>query len=149
MKILTNPAYFPQKIYEPKNVEHGITIGRQLFAFMKKFPGIKVLSAPQVGVGFRVAVARFPSSLYLMVNPSIVSHSKHTIDFEETCFMFPNKRFNTKRYINLCVQCWNWNKEFSFGPTNPTDWSQGLLNQSMLIQRSIDYLDGELLTDPQ
>lgn len=98
------------------------------------------LSAPQVGAGVRVIVAKGPrSKVMLMVNPVIMSTSWKETRRLESCLSIPGFAVHTTRFEGVTVSFLNDRLEVE-------EWTfAGVAAQ--IIQHEIDHLNGVTLTD--
>jgi peptide deformylase len=97
------------------------------------------LAAPQVGSDLRICLARVDNTLYVLINPEIISYSRAREVFEEGCLSFPGKFFPVERPIRIKIKSRDLNgKRIKIK-------AEGLL--ARVLQHEIDHLDGVLIID--
>src|SRR5688500_11622126 len=77
-----------------------------------KFYDALGLSAPQVGVPYRVFVTNSPTSdgkaLQCFINPEIVTISSEVVEVDEGCLSFPQDHAVISRPTNLRLKFWDY-----------------------------------------
>lgn len=104
------------------------------------------LAAPQLGIYKRVALATIKGRLIPLINPTIVSCSKHLIPWEEQCMSFPARKIDTFRHAWVEVKCDNWTGIERIGPET-SDWTRTELQDAVCVQHEIAHLFGLLMFD--
>ena len=108
-----------------------------MLVMMKKHKGIG-LSAPQIGIFYRIIVADIGKGEVCLINPEIIASSGEDI-MTEGCLSLPDQYFDIKRKFKIEVCARN-----GFGGEVHFD-TDGLL--ARVLQHEIDHLNGILICD--
>jgi peptide deformylase len=92
-----------RKYNEIVTLEESIEIIKQLEIELKKTSGIG-LAAPQIGIHKQVAIIRSKEEIVNIVNPIIISRDHPYNHKEEGCLSFPEKKFNTARFLEIIIR---------------------------------------------
>ena len=116
---------------------------RDMHETMNLADGIGI-AAPQVGVNFRLALAKLNpgtkhENVIVMINPEILTHSRDKASHEEGCLSLRGKWGSVPRFTSLTVMFFNKKME-------KVVLSLDGLN-ARIIQHEIDHLDAKLFID--
>jgi peptide deformylase len=114
------------------------TIIQRMRAAMKQAEGIG-LAANQIGLPYRIFIARIGEKSYTVINPEFISQSKDEESAEEGCLSVPGKWGSVSRAheVTLIGQDMNGKK------LKIKAW--GLL--ARVFQHEVDHLNGRLFID--
>jgi peptide deformylase len=84
-------------------LEESEDIIKQLEVELSQTNGIG-LAAPQIGIYKQVAIIRNKEEVINLVNPIIVSRTHPYNHKEESCLSFPEKKFNTARFLEIAIK---------------------------------------------
>lgn len=153
-KIVRDKDYLHKKTEPVSSVDEGNEIAKTLLKFLDENKFGIGLSAIQIGIPKSVSVVRVKkdSPPIILMNPSIIEHSKEKIVFAEGCLSLPGKVITTLRSQKIKISALNFANDLPFGPdVDPvtqesvsTDY--GLL-ECICIQHEIDHNNGILIVD--
>jgi peptide deformylase len=109
---------------------------RRMSELMVKHKGAG-LAAPQIGLGIRLIVLRFPP--HEMVNPAIIDRSKETVLDEEGCLSIPGVVAHVKRAQSVLVAY----RDLKGSAKTVTMYGR----LARVLQHEEDHLDGVLFID--
>ena len=92
-----------RKPNELVSIEESKEIIKQLEIELGNTHGIG-LAAPQIGIHKRVVIIRNKEEIIDLVNPIVLERKNHYINKEEGCLSFPERKFNTARFLELVVK---------------------------------------------
>jgi peptide deformylase len=147
---------FLRKVSQPvKNFTEGRKIGHLLVETAKRYnskarkKGKKDLAiglaAPQIGILKQVCLIYIDEIPMVLMNPQIVEHSPHQVEWEESCLSLPGVQVKTRRWPWVKVQSLNLGEKV-FGWTEK-DTSFSSLLKSIVCQHEIDHLCGKLINE--
>lgn len=105
---------------------------------MEKADGIG-LSANQIGLNFRVFVAKVENKFYVVFNPQILKKGLSTLSAEEGCLSVPDQYGEVLRPERVTLTGYDKNGK----KIKIKAW--GML--ARVFQHEVDHLDGKLFTD--
>jgi len=151
MKILTISNKSEEKFLKQKTVDFDFSkfSKKEIYDLVAKMKKAMIenngigLSANQIGLNYRVFVAKVPSEngskFYAIFNPKIIKTSKEEIDFEEGCLSVPKKYGLVRRPYSITLEGRDKNNH----PIKIKAW--GLL--ARVFEHEVDHLDGKLFID--
>lgn len=166
MAIITDAALLRKPCEPVKTIDEGLAIARQLQAELAKHnkKAVKTyrkdsgkdktlviglgLSAPQIGITKRVCLLIVGGKPTVLLNPTIVSRSTTTIEFEEGCLSLPGLKVKVKRSLWVEVETLNRETRF-FGPRTPEEYTKDNILLSIVAQHEMDHCFGVLISDYQ
>ena len=113
-------------------------IVQDMRAAMKRAEGIG-LAANQIGLPYRIFVARIGEKSYTVLNPELISRSKDEETAEEGCLSVPGKWGTVSRSKEVVLHGYDLNGK----KIKIKAW--GLL--ARMFQHEVDHLDGKLFID--
>lgn len=97
------------------------------------------LAAPQIGVSFRVCLARINRKITPLINPKITWRSTETETAQEGCLSLPGLGVNVPRALRIIVR---------YQDTRGKTQERELKNlNARVVQHEVDHLDGILIVD--
>ena len=111
---------------------------REMKRAMKEAQGIG-LAANQIGLPYRIFVARIGEKSYTVLNPELISRSKDEETAEEGCLSVPGKWGTVSRSKEVVLHGYDLNGK----KIKIKAW--GLL--ARMFQHEVDHLDGKLFID--
>ena len=137
MKIVTDDKSLRIKSNNTSIAEcDELKIWEKLEATLKENKNGVGLSAIQIGIPIRAALAKIGDKIHKLVNPKIIAKSDEMTKFDrEGCLSIPNKYVNTLRHKTITVE----------NEINGTVTYEGF--ESIVVQHEIDHMDGVLMTD--
>lgn len=118
--------------------ERTVSLVRDLIETVNHKRGLG-LAAPQVGVNYRVIVAKIDGYYTPMINPVILETSGEIIDSTEGCFSVSTGLYTVERSSSITV---------SYKDLNGLDKSLALSGlASVIVQHEIDHLNGKLISN--
>lgn len=115
-------------------------LGRRLKDLVKADPRAVGLSAPQIGVMFRLVAHRTTEGVGVLVNPEIVERSVEVEDGPEGCFSLPGVMF-----LKVERACWIRVRACDIQGRPVGLRLDGFA--ARIIQHELDHLDGVLVCD--
>lgn len=113
----------------------------EMFLTLDEMSDAVALAAPQVGANYRIVVfdlgERGPRGH--LINPVVLSTSRHQRAVTEGCLSFPGQLWRVRRSIR--VDTTHLDK---FGVRHTNEWSYFA---AQMVQHELDHLDGVLLPD--
>jgi peptide deformylase len=139
LQIRTYPDPILRKETEPVEIFDSelMDLIEEMKVIMLESDGVG-LAAPQVGLSKKLAVVFYDDTLYVLINPVLLSSEGEQVG-EEGCLSFPGIFGNVKRSRNVVIEAYN-----EHGEKRKIE-AEGFLARAFLHE--MDHLEGKLLID--
>lgn len=100
----------------------------------------RAISAPQLGIPYRLIAANLGKGIFFLVNPVVTWESREEFTMWDDCMSFPDLLVRLSRARSVSI-------EYSDENGTPRKWTEMELAPAELFQHEIDHLDGILAVD--